>query len=96
MSRALRVMVVDDEPLARDELKFLLGEVGDVEVVGEAASSTEALTKFGVLAESEEGRPDAVFVDLRMPGPDGLALSEALLSRAPGLAIVVVVLLAAT
>ena len=90
MSRALRVMVVDDEPLARDELKFLLGEVGDVEVVGEAASSTEALTKFGVLAESEEGRPDAVFVDLRMPGPDGLALSEALLSRAPGLAIVVV------
>jgi two-component system, LytTR family, response regulator LytT len=84
MSRTLRVMVVDDEPLARDELRFLLGEVGGVEVVGEAASSTEAIARF------EESRPDAVFVDLRMPGPDGLALSEALLSRDPRLAIVVV------
>jgi DNA-binding LytR/AlgR family response regulator len=88
MSRTLRVMVVDDEPLARDELRFLLGEVrpevAQVEVVAEAASSTEALTRF------EATRPDAVFVDLRMPGPDGLALSEALLTRDRKLAIVVV------
>lgn len=86
MSRTLRVMVVDDEPLARDELRFLLGEVGDVEVVAEAASSKEALSRY----EELEPRPDAVFVDLRMPGPDGLSLSEALLARDASLAIVVV------
>jgi DNA-binding LytR/AlgR family response regulator len=81
---SLRVMVVDDEPLARDELRFLLGEVGGVDVVAEAASSKDALAQF------DTAQPDAVFVDLRMPGPDGLALSEALIARAPKLAIVVV------
>ncbi len=81
---ALRVMVVDDEPLARDELRFLLGEVGGVEVVAEATSSKDALARF------DDASPDAVFVDLRMPGPDGLSLSEALIARAPKLAIVVV------
>lgn len=80
----LRVMVVDDEPLARDELRFLLGEVGGIDVIAEAASSKDALAQF------DGAQPDAVFVDLRMPGPDGLSLSEALIARAPKLAIVVV------
>ncbi len=80
----LRAIVVDDEPLARDELVFLLGEAGGVEVVGTAKNTAEALT----LAERET--PDVAFVDLRMPGPDGLALAEALLRRRPELAVVVV------
>lgn len=79
----LRALVVDDEPLARDELVFLLGELG-VEVVAQAASSAQALSAF------QESRPDVVFVDLRMPGPDGLALAEALHARAPETPIVVV------
>lgn len=82
--RTLRALVVDDEPLARDELAFLLGEIGSVSVVAEASSSSEALEAFSRTS------PDLVFVDLRMPGPDGLSLAEALHARAPELPIVVV------
>ncbi len=84
MSTVLRVMIVDDEPLARDELAFMLGEVGDIEVVGQAGDAHEALK----VAEREE--PDVAFVDLRMPGPDGIALAEALRRRRPELQIIVV------
>lgn len=80
---ALRAMIVDDEPLARDELAFLLGELG-VEVIAQAASASEALATFAGAS------PDVFFVDLRMPGPDGLALAEALHARAPTTPIVVV------
>jgi two-component system response regulator LytT len=80
----LRALVVDDEPLARDELSFLLGEAGGVEVVGQAGSTARALEL------AEELAPDVAFVDLRMPGPDGLALAEAIHARWPGLSVVVV------
>jgi len=84
MSAVLRVMIVDDEPLARDELAFMLGEVGDIDVVGQAGDAHEALQ----VAEREE--PEVAFVDLRMPGPDGIALAEALRRRHPELQIIVV------
>ncbi|HJL46111.1 MAG TPA: LytTR family DNA-binding domain-containing protein [Polyangiaceae bacterium LLY-WYZ-15_(1-7)] len=80
---AIRAVVVDDEPLARDELSFLLGQL-DVEVVAEAGNAKAAL---GVV---EEHGPHVAFVDLRMPGPDGIALAEALKERHPELAVVVV------
>ena len=80
----LRAIVVDDEPLARDELGFLLAEAGGVEVVGQAGAATRALELVDELA------PDVAFVDLRMPGPDGLALAEAIHARHPGLPVVVV------
>ncbi len=80
----LRVMIVDDEPLARDELAFMLGEVGEIEVVGQAGDAHDALR----VAEREE--PELAFVDLRMPGPDGIALAEALRRRRPELQIIVV------
>ena len=84
MSEALKAMIVDDEPLARDELAFLLGEIGTVEVIGLASDAPEALK----LAEREE--PHIAFVDLRMPGPDGIALAEALKKRHPAMQIIVV------
>lgn len=84
MSEVLRAIIVDDEPLARDELAFLLGEVGGVEVVGQAGDAHAAIA----LAEREE--PDVAFVDLRMPGPDGIALAQALKRRRPQLQVVVV------
>lgn len=80
----LRALVVDDEPLARDELAFLLSEVGGVEVVGQADGAARALEL------SESLAPDVVFVDLRMPGPDGLALAEAIAARWPEMPVVVV------
>lgn len=80
----IRALVVDDEPLARDELVFTLEQVGGVEVIAQAESSAKAL------ALVVEHAPDVVFADLRMPGPDGLALAEAILARRPGTAIVMV------
>ena len=65
---SIRAIVVDDEPLARDELRFMLGQCENVEVVGEARNATEAR------GLCDEEQPDLAFLDLRMPGPDGVAL----------------------
>jgi two-component system, LytTR family, response regulator AlgR len=62
----LRVLIVDDEPPARERLRSLLGELADVEVIGEAANGHEALR------ESHDLVPDVVLLDVRMPGMDGL------------------------
>ncbi len=80
----LRAIIVDDEPLARDELAFLLGQCQSVEVVGEAPSASEAQRLC------EETRPEVAFVDLRMPGQDGLVLAEALRQQQPDLDVVIV------
>ena len=62
----LKVLIVDDEPPARERLRSLLAEIPDVEAVGEAASGHAALTLTHDLA------PDVVLLDVRMPGMDGL------------------------
>ncbi len=80
----IRAIVVDDEPLARDELRFMLGQCEGVEVVGEARNAAEAQQ----LCDLE--RPDLAFLDLRMPGPDGVALAETLMANHPDLKVVIV------
>src|SRR5712691_1756120 len=73
----LRALVVDDEQLARDELGFLLGQVGGVEVIGQAGNGVEALTTIDRL------KPDVVFLDVQMPGLTGFEVARRLLeSRA--------------
>src|SRR5215469_4016724 len=62
----LKVLIVDDEPPARERLRGLLAEIGEVEVIGEAANGAEALSHTHDLA------PDVVLLDVRMPGMDGL------------------------
>ena len=62
----LRVLVVDDEPLARERLSHLVEELPAVELAGVAASGEEALLLAGRL------RPEVVLLDIRMPGMDGL------------------------
>ena len=62
----LKVLIVDDEPPARERLRGLLTEIGDVDVIGEAANGAEALSCVHDLA------PDVVLLDVRMPGMDGL------------------------
>jgi two-component system, LytTR family, response regulator AlgR len=62
----LRVLVVDDEPLARERLSHLVEELPEVELAGVAASGEEALVLAGRL------RPEVVLLDIRMPGMDGL------------------------
>jgi two-component system LytT family response regulator len=64
----IRVLIVDDESLARDRTRQLLGEEPDVEIVGECASGPEAV------AAIERTGPDLVLLDVQMPGMDGFAV----------------------
>ena len=68
----LKAMIVDDEAPARSELKFLLDELGQTEVVAEAASVREAIEKL------KEYPCDVMFLDVNMPEATGLQLAEAL------------------
>lgn len=68
----LRVLIVDDEPLAREELAYLLGQVGGVEVVGQAGDGVQAVGLF------EDLTPDLVFLDVQMPGVGGFEVARRL------------------
>lgn len=68
----IRVVVVEDEPLAQELLAGYLGELPGVEVVGTAANGREGL------AMAAELKPDAVFLDIEMPGIKGLELAALL------------------
>lgn len=68
----LKALVVDDEAPARSELRFLLGEAGGVEVVGEAGNALEALQLIKAIPY------DVIFLDINMPGLSGVQLAEAL------------------
>lgn len=62
----MKVLIVDDEPLARTRMERLLEGMDDIEIVGEAKSGKEALLRSSVL------NPDIVLLDIRMPGMNGL------------------------
>src|SRR3990172_12019268 len=62
----MRVLIVDDEKLARDRLRELLSDIGGHTVVGEAGNGAEAVEKAAEL------NPDVLLMDIRMPGMDGL------------------------
>ena len=72
---SLRVVVVDDEQLARDELCFQLGQLGNAEVVAQAGNGLEAI------AAVERHEPDLVFLDIQMPGLTGFEVARRLLQR---------------
>lgn len=83
MADVIRVLLVDDDPLVRVGLAMVLGAGEDIEVVGEAAEGAEAVEAARRL------NPDVVLMDIRMPGMDGLAATEALRSPGDGPAVVV-------
>jgi two-component system LytT family response regulator/two-component system response regulator LytT len=66
----LRTVVVDDEQLARDELCFLLQQLGGIDVVGQAGNGVEALRVI------EEFQPDLVMLDVQMPGITGFEVAR--------------------
>jgi two-component system, LytTR family, response regulator LytT len=69
----LTAVLVDDEQLARDELGFLLGQMGNVTVIGQAINGVDALTTI------ERLRPDVVFLDVQMPGLTGFEVARRLI-----------------
>jgi len=79
---AVRVAIVDDEPLARRTLRVLLGPVEGVEIVGEAGNGAEAVEVIRGAA------PDLVFLDVQMPEMDGFEVLKALGPAAPAVVFV--------
>lgn len=71
----LKTLIVDDEPLARQELQYLLERVGGVEILAQGTNGIEAVELI------REHRPDLVFLDVQMPGLDGFAVLKKLLDR---------------
>jgi len=68
----MKAIIVDDERLARQELKNMLAEHKDIEVIAECANANEAKEKINQL------KPDVVFLDIQMPGKNGLELAQEL------------------
>ena len=80
----MKVVIADDEPLARERLRTLLAEERDVEVVAEAVDGESALHACA------DHAPDLVLLDLHMPGNHGLAGLAAIRAQYPAVAVVLV------
>ena len=68
----MKALIVDDERLARTELKRLLTPFKDLQVVGEAVNAEDAIEKINEL------KPDLIFLDIQMPGKSGFEMLEEL------------------
>ena len=76
MSNQLRAVVADDEQPAREELCFLLGQIEDVSVVGQADNGVSALEVISAV------EPNVAFLDIQMPGLTGFEVANLLLQTA--------------
>lgn len=73
----MKTIIIDDERLARNELKRLLEEFPKINVVAEAANADEAIELI------DEHQPDLLFLDIQMPGKNGFELLEIIEDRVP-------------
>jgi len=67
-----KILIVDDEPLARERLRTLLADETDVEIVGECGDGCQAVVAI------EELKPDLVFLDVQVPNLDGFGILESI------------------
>ncbi|HEY0263120.1 MAG TPA: LytTR family DNA-binding domain-containing protein [Granulicella sp.] len=72
---ALTALIIDDEPLARQELQYLLDSLGGVDVLAQGTNGIDAVELI------RTHRPDVVFLDVQMPGLDGFAVLKKLLDK---------------
>ena len=82
MSEALRVMVVDDHPMWRDAVERDLADAG-FDVVAVAADGDQAVARFPA------ARPQVVVLDLRIPGPNGVEVTETVLRHDPSARVLI-------
>ncbi len=75
---SMTAVIVDDEELSREELKYLLNDTGSVNVLAEGKNGVEAVELI------REHHPDVVFLDVQMPGLDGFAVLKKLLEFGDG------------
>lgn len=87
MSGVLRIVIADDHPIFREGLRMLLASEDGVEVVGEAATTDEA-----VVVVRDTG-PDVVVLDVDMPTAGGVATVPRLLAAAPGTAVLMLTMM---
>jgi two-component system LytT family response regulator len=73
----MRAVIVDDEPLARTNIRILLGQHPEIEIAGESGSGEDAVEQI------RRTEPDLVFLDVQMPECDGFDVLEMLGSKAP-------------
>jgi DNA-binding NarL/FixJ family response regulator len=79
----IRVLLVDDHPVVRRGLHSILSNMNDIQVIGEAENSAQALEY------TRERHPDVIILDIRMPGSSGLQIIQALKQMHPTVKIVV-------
>jgi two-component system LytT family response regulator/two-component system response regulator LytT len=74
MALPITALIIDDEPLARQELEYLLDAAGDVSVLAQGSNGIDAVELI------RSHKPDVVFLDVRMPGLDGFAVLKKVLA----------------
>jgi DNA-binding NarL/FixJ family response regulator len=80
---ALSILIADDHPVFRNGLRGLLSAMPDMEVVGEATSGDEAVTR------AMELQPDLILMDIKMPGTNGIEATRRILQQSPHIGILV-------
>jgi DNA-binding NarL/FixJ family response regulator len=80
---AIRILLVDDQPLLRQGFRMVLSAEDDLEVVGEAGTGEEAVRMTRLL------RPDVVLMDVRMPGTDGIEATRQIVAQTPSARVII-------
>jgi DNA-binding NarL/FixJ family response regulator len=81
--KKMRVFITDDSKIVVERMEDLLKDVAGVEIVGHAGNAMEAVLSI------QETNPDAVILDLQMPGGSGLDVLKAIRRRHPGLKVLI-------
>jgi DNA-binding NarL/FixJ family response regulator len=84
MSESTTILIADDHTLFRDGLRALFNSLPDVEVVGEAATGLEAVSR------AEEMQPEVILMDLQMPGLNGIEATRRIVQSSPHIGVIVV------
>jgi DNA-binding NarL/FixJ family response regulator len=83
-NKKIKIFLVDDHPLFREGLKFILSQVSNFEIIGEASDGSEFLAKI------ENQLPDIALMDISMIGMDGIEATEKTTKKYPGLKIIAI------